>query len=236
VSSLRNGLSPSPVLGWRACSEVPDGLTLVVPLGSCEQHGPHLPLATDTVIAEYLAGELIAHLGPHRAVLAPTMGVGASGEHAGFPGTLSIGSEVLSALIIELVRSATAPNGGPFAEVMVINGHGGNMAALAESQRVATYEGRRLHHWSWSAPGGDWHAGRTETSMMLAIAPHLVRMEVAEPGMTSLNRETSDRLRADGVRSVAPNGVLGDPTGATAEEGRSLLAAIRTDLFRLFSA
>jgi mycofactocin precursor peptide peptidase len=237
LSDQREQRRPGPEpgtseLGLRTWPEVQAGLMLVVPLGSCEQHGEHLPLSTDTLIAEYFAAWLVRELGSMRAVLAPTVGVGASGEHAGFPGTLSIGTKVLSALLIELTRSATAPNGGPFEEVFIVNGHGGNIAALRDAAETVTGEGRIFRHWSWSAPTGDWHAGRTETSMLIAIAPGLVRLGLASAGETKRDRGTADRLRADGVLAVSVNGVLGDPTGANVEEGQALLAAMRTDLLR----
>ena len=80
------------------------------------------------------------------------------------------------------------------------------------------------------AAGGDAHAGRTETSLMLAIDQEAVRLEAAEPGCTEPLASLLPRLRAEGVRPVSSNGVLGDPTGATAEEGRALLGALVADL------
>ncbi|HNJ23242.1 MAG TPA: creatininase family protein, partial [Microthrixaceae bacterium] len=116
-------------LSW---PDVPEPSVLVVPLGSCEQHGPHLPLDTDTRIAEALAAALVDRLGDGM-VLGPTVGVGASGEHESFPGTLSIGTVVLEGVLVELVRSALPPPGSdrprPFRGVVVVNGHGGNVEA-----------------------------------------------------------------------------------------------------------
>src|SRR3954454_19076570 len=99
---------------------------LAVPVGSCEQHGPHLPLDTDTRIAVHLA-EALGHGRPD-VVVAPAGAVGASGEHAGFPGTLSIGTAALTTVLIELIRSADH-----FAGVVLVNGHGGNAEAVGAS-------------------------------------------------------------------------------------------------------
>ena len=108
---------------------------LALPIGSCEQHGPHLPLGTDSIIAEALC-DALATTTP-RIVIGPTLTVTSSGEHAGFPGTLSIGGSATSSTIVELVRSADWAS-----SVVLVNGHGGNAAAvktamttlLAESQ------------------------------------------------------------------------------------------------------
>ncbi len=197
---------------------------LAVPLGSLEQHGPHLPLDPDTRIAVAVASGLAARR--EGVVLAPAVAYGASGEHAGFPGTLLLGHEVLADLLIELVRSARSS----FAGVVLVSGHGGNEAALAAVSRRCTAEGDDVLVWRATIAGGDAHAGRTETSLMLAIDPSAVRLEWAEPGCTEPLAALLPRLRAHGVRPVSSNGVLGDPAGASAEEGGELLRALVTDL------
>jgi mycofactocin system creatininase family protein len=191
------------------------GDLLVVPLGATEQHGPHLPLGTDTIIANALAASL-------DAVVAPALPYGSSGEHAGFAGTLSIGREALIAVLVELVRSTGFPR------VLFISAHGGNAEPLAAAVRQLRDEGHAV--WAWSPSfGGDAHAGRVETSLLLALAPRLVG-ETREPGNTASLAELLPHLREAGVRAVAPNGVLGDPRGASEEEGRALLAAAIADL------
>lgn len=189
---------------------------LVVPLGALEQHGPHLPLDTDAFVATAVATAVSA--ARPRAALAPTLPLGASGEHSGFPGTLSIGSAALHDVLVELVRSSTPT----FAAVMVVNGHGGNLDALRSASELCTAEGRTVLPHSLGAPGMDAHAGRSETSLMLHLAPARVTMELAAPGNTKPLRDLLPELRAHGVRGVSPNGVLGDPTGASAAEGAEL--------------
>jgi creatinine amidohydrolase len=196
---------------------------LAVPLGSLEQHGPHLPLDTDTRIAVALAERLAAARSD--VVVAPAVAFGASGEHAGFPGTLSIGTSALTTLLVELGRSADA-----FAGLVLVNGHGGNLDAVREATELLVSEGRPVSAWSPSVPGGDAHAGRTETSILLALDPAVVHLERAEAGATEPLRDLLGELRRGGVAAVAPNGVLGDPTGASAAEGTALLDGLVADL------
>jgi creatinine amidohydrolase len=199
-------------------------MVLAVPLGSLEQHGPHLPLDTDTRIAVAVAAGLAAR--GAAVIVAPAVAYGASGEHADFPGTLLIGHEVLADMLVELVRSARPS----FAGVVFVNAHGGNEEALVSARRRAAAEGDDVLVWRATTAGGDAHAGRTETSLLLAIDPAVVRLQLVEPGCTEPLAALLPRLRAEGVRPVSSNGVLGDPTGASAEEGRALLDALVSDL------
>jgi mycofactocin system creatininase family protein len=196
---------------------------LCVPIGSCEQHGPHLPLGTDSMVAERLAAGLAERRS--RVVVAPTLGVTASGEHAGFAGTLSIGTDVMTEVLVELVRSADWSAG-----VVFVNGHGGNRDAVERAAAVLAGEGREVLTWWPDVAGGDAHAGRTETSLVLAIGSHLVLIERVQAGATAPLAELAPRLRAKGVRAVSPNGVLGDPTGATESEGQELLDRLNNQL------
>jgi mycofactocin system creatininase family protein len=209
---------------WPQVDATGGDVLLALPLGSLEQHGPHLPLDTDTRIAGALAYGLAAQRPD--VVVAPAVAYGASGEHAAFPGTLLVGHEPLAALLVELVRSARAA----FRGVVLVNAHGGNEATLAEVERRCGADGDDVLIWRAAVPGGDAHAGRTETSIMLALDAAAVRMELAEPGCTEPIDRLLPRLRAEGVRPVSSNGVLGDPTGANAEEGRALLDALVADL------
>jgi mycofactocin precursor peptide peptidase len=196
---------------------------VAVPVGSCEQHGPHLPLTTDTVVATALVAGLVAARAD--VVAAPPLAYGASGEHAGFPGTLSIGTDALTAVVVELARSAAA-----FAGIVFVNAHGGNADALARAGAVLAAEARPVLLWSPTVPDGDAHAGRTETSLLLALDPDRVALDRAAAGERRPLPELLPVLRARGVAAVSANGVLGDPTGAGAAEGRHLLDALVGDL------
>jgi mycofactocin system creatininase family protein len=154
--------------------------------------------------------------------VAPALPFGASGEHADFGGTLLVNHDVLASVVIELVRSARRS----FAGVVLVSAHGGNNEGLARAQAQCQADGDDVLVWSVGAPGGDAHAGRTETSLLLAIDPAAVRLDLAEAGCTDPIDEILPRLRAQGVRPISSNGVLGDPSGANAEEGRALLSSM----------
>jgi creatinine amidohydrolase len=200
-----------------------ESIVLLLPLGSCEQHGPHLPLDTDTQIAQYLCAQAAQH--DNRILIAPSLTISASGEHAGFPGTLSIGTDALMQVLVEIVRSADWSDG-----VVFVNGHGGNADAVAAAVRTLTGEQRNVAAWWPRIEHGDAHAGASETSMMLAINPGQVNMAQAEVGSTKPISEISAQLRSGGVRAVSTNGVLGDPTTATSGHGHSLLSQLTRDL------
>jgi creatinine amidohydrolase len=195
---------------------------LAVPLGSTEQHGPHLPLSTDTDIAQALAHGLA--LRRPDVLVAPPVPYGASGEHAGFSGTLSIGHEALELLLVELVRSATES----FPHVLLVNGHGGNVATLSAACARLRDESRDVLIWS-PAWRGDAHAGRTETSVQLALDASRVGTS-RDAGATDNLADLMPTLRRGGLRAVTDNGVLGDPAGASAEEGQALLLEALDDL------
>jgi creatinine amidohydrolase len=201
------------------------GAVLAVPVGATEQHGPHLPLSTDTDIAMALCQRLAA--ARRDVLIAPPVGYGSSGEHAGFPGTLSIGQAALELLLLELGRSAALT----FRHLLLVSAHGGNTEPVtraaarlrAESHDVRVF----IPRWE-----GDPHAGHPETSMLLSLAPRRVQMRHAAPGNRRPLAEIWPALRTAGVRAVSESGVLGDPTGATAAEGQALLARLARALIQ----
>jgi creatinine amidohydrolase len=192
---------------------------LVVPLGSVEQHGHHLPLGTDTAVACAAAEAAVPSL--DGVLLAPALAYGASGEHEGFPGTISIGTDALTGLLVEYGRSACRWAG----RVLIVNGHGGNLDALRSAVPLLRSEGRDVAWFPCGVPDGDAHAGRTETSLMLHVEPGGVSAD-RRAGETAPLGDLLPRLRDEGVRSVRPTGVLGDPAGASAAEGARLLGEI----------
>lgn len=198
---------------WPEISGAP---LVLVPLGSTEQHGPHLPFSTDSVIATAVAVALADRVD---AVVAPTVVYGASGEHQSFPGTASIGHQALQSVIVELVRSISTWAGS----IRFVNGHGGNVPSLALAVPQLIAEGHEVAWLPCTVRTGDAHAGRVETSLMLHLAPPLVDMTEARPGNIAPVAELLPALRAGGTRALSPSGVLGDPTGASATEGRALL-------------
>jgi creatinine amidohydrolase/Fe(II)-dependent formamide hydrolase-like protein len=212
-------------------------------MGAIEQHGRHLPLNTDAVIAEELARRIIARWGDEFDLwLLPTVFIGLSPEHDWAPGTLSLSMQNFVALVKELAREIVRSL--PARNVLVVNGHGGNRGAL-ENLMHELYSELRLNtcvihpfdlaRAAPSSSGRDVHAGKDETSVMLAIAPHLVRRElIASAGKATepahlasmiFDRGVSFPWRTDDDR-LAKRGVIGDPKGASAELGHAILESV----------
>lgn len=191
---------------------------VLVPVGALEQHGPHLPLDTDTTVAVAVTEALGRRL--PGAWVAPPIAYAASGEHQHFAGTASIGSVALRLTVIELVRSLRTWA----RRVVLVNGHGGNVRSLDSAVAQLVHEGHDVVWVPCAVTGGDLHAGRTETSLMLHLRPEAVRPERAVRGDSRPLTEILPALLQGGVASVSGTGVLGDPTGASAAEGERLLA------------
>jgi len=212
--------------------------TVVVALGATEQHGPHMPLATDALIGDHLARLLAERLD---AFVAPTVRIGCSQHHVGFAGTMSLSEETYHAIIGDLVRSLLA---GGFARIVLLPTHGGNFAPLAaalekldgaERARVTAltdlgvlFQIAQLGEREHGVPLGEGglHAGEWETSLMLAIHPELVRMDRAQAGFTGDLQEAVGSMFAGGVASISENGAIGDPARASAAHGERYWAAI----------
>lgn len=194
---------------------------LILPLGAWEQHGPHLPLDTDTIIINRVVSDVLIteELKHYDIIVAPTIAITASDEHHGFPGTLSTGTQALKDSVVAICRSASWASG-----VCIVNGHGGNSDALGAMTSALEYE--QITHSVWSLPsyiGGDMHAGHTETSLMLHIAPDLVRSIPLESG-TPFASGIIDAMREQGVQGISTNGIIGDATTATTSHGEAVLA------------
>jgi len=204
---------------------------VLLALGSWEQHGAHLPFDTDTVIIEAVVDVAMRSVDPNNSQFSvvPTIGVTASDEHNGFAGTLSIGTNALSDAVVSIARSASWARG-----ICIVNGHGGNSDALKLVHSALDYE--NIRHSIWSLPyyeGADMHAGHTETSLMLHLAPGIVRMDLAEVGAVGDSEILIERMRAGGIKEVSSNGVVGDPTNATAAHGATMLSFYADHLTKL---
>jgi mycofactocin system creatininase family protein len=196
---------------------------LIIPVGSTEQHGPHLPLDTDTRIATAVSRALADQLVPaneSKWMVAPAIEYGASGEHEEFSGTVSIGTSALRLLLVEFGRSASRWA----SRLVFVNGHGGNVEALATAAALLRYEGRDVGWCSCSAENADAHAGHTETSVLLHISPADVWIDERVPGNSAPLGQLMPAMRQGGMAAVSDVGILGDPTTATAEEGARIFA------------
>lgn len=192
--------------------------TILIPVGSTEQHGPHLPLDTDTRIATAVARTATEDLNRFDRddyLIAPAIAYGASGEHEGFAGTVSIGTEALTAVLVEYGRSAC----GWARRLVFVNGHGGNLEAMRAAVRLLRAEGRDATWCPCFTEGGDAHAGHTETSVLLHISPADVHTDAWCSGNRAPLATLLPQMRHGGVAAVSEVGVLGDPTTATPMEG-----------------
>lgn len=205
--------------------------TVVFALGATEQHGPHLPLATDALIGDRLAKLIADRLS---AFVGPTVRVGCSSHHLEFPGTLSVDDETFRGIVHGLVRSAER---GGFARIVLIPTHGGNFAPLGAALerleegldiRVSALTDVRVllaiaktgeEEFGVPLSSGGLHAGEWETSLLMAARPDLVHPDRRQPGYTGDLDAALGAIFGQGVHSVAANGVIGDPAEASSAHG-----------------
>jgi creatinine amidohydrolase len=214
--------------------------TLVLPLGAIEQHGPHLPLDTDVVIAEELTRRLIARWGEtHDLWQLPVIPLGLSREHDWAAGTMSLSITTFTAMLRELAREIVRAL--PARNLVFVNGHGGNRGLLECLQHelagdfninCCTIHPFDLARHANDPPSADVHGGKDETSVMLALAPERVRRDLigssgrSDPeAVRSLvfDRGTSWPWRTDDPR-LARDGVIGDAAAASAELGEAIVS------------
>lgn len=224
--------------------------TVILPLGSTEQHGPHLPLSTDTEIAERLADAVAERLG--RCLVGPAVPLGCSAHHLWFPGSMTLSQDTLARIIVESCESL-ARHG--FRRLLVVSGHAGNVPAMKQALQMLTSTatsfsvevfadwGRyRQPLYRVGATAGmtpaqmGSHAGHYETSLMLRMQPALVHMHEAQSGFIGDPTEAAARLRASGMQTVSEIGVIGDPRSATAEMGDCYFEAMVSAMVTYFSS
>ncbi|MEI8313662.1 MAG: creatininase family protein [Verrucomicrobiota bacterium] len=212
--------------------------TVIVPLGATEQHGPALPLCVDSMHGLETALRAARRLG--QTLVGPIVPLGCSPEHARFPGTVSLARETMVAMLKDIAESHARSG---FLLVYFWCGHGGNFPMLQEVLdqvadrwppcRVAGIRDIQTYvreTWDAMPPAhgvppevSGSHAGEFETSMMLAMRPGLVRMELAEAGAPEPLDVLFDRMMSEGIEAVSPNGVLGDQRGADGTRGHRYL-------------
>ena len=253
VTAMANNV-PSRLIGELTFQEIPQRLRaasiLCLPIGSIEQHGPHLPLNTDAVLAEEYTRRIIGRWAEtYDLWQLPTLTISLAREHEWAPGTLSLSIQGMTALVRdlgrEIARSLTARN------LAIINGHGGNRGILeALAQDLRADFGLNvcvLHPAVWADAGSaaavpEIHGGENETSMMLAIAPQLVRRDLI-PQKIKLDASAVRTIVLDPAvtwpwttneKQIADAGTIGDPKAATAEFGQRLLEQVANNAGNVF--
>jgi creatinine amidohydrolase len=204
----------------------------IIPVGSLEQHGAHLPVSTDSLIAEYIARLLSEKVG---AFVLPVISYGVSFEHKPMF-NVSLRNSTLSTMLCDTCISLAENR---IREIIILNGHHGNTGALqyipqeVQSKIPSHVNIHTLHYWQMMTPEFD-HAGEVETSLVLAIAPELVHMDRAMPNSKDLSKSKAayrSLTNAPGsFPNITGNGVWGDPMKATASKGDKMIKEILANL------
>jgi creatinine amidohydrolase len=232
---------PGSSLPGRTSGEVAagDARLAVVPVGATEQHGPHLPLEADTLLATAVAEAVVARTPGTTA--GPVLALGCSAHHLAFPGTVSLRSQTFVAMVVDVCRSLAAAG----LTVLLLNGHGGNRAPLGTALIDLAEEGLRaysLTYWDLledvmtaelgdEAPTASGHACALETSLMQHLHPDSVRADLIPPGGTPATWPDPHMFSTDAVQvvrpfeEISPDGVIGRPSLASPELGRRLFDA-----------
>jgi len=204
--------------------------TVIIPVGSIEQHGPHLPVGTDYLLGYPISREVARRLG--KTLVAPTIRPGLSEHHMHFPGTVTLQPETFK-MVLRDYLSCYIRHG--FTTIIFLNTHGGNaitLRAFVEENENAhpgvtiifprTSNASRLSNEEEGIPQGisGSHSGHAESSAMLAWYPQFVDMSAAEEGFTGeFNEEKRNIMNTVGIHGVTPNGILGDAREAHAARG-----------------
>lgn len=230
------------IASWEDIAEnVSRGIIAVLPVGAVEQHGPHLPLLTDTILAAGIARRIAEGAD---ALLLPAIAYGDAWTAEGWPGTLSLSPDTLRATVSDLGRGLHRMG---IRGLVTVNGHFGNREPIALAARTLSELGFPVLHLDYpgletlaaehmeSAPAGPgfYHADEVETSMLLALAPETVRLDKAKPEYPEFPPLFGHQPMK--LSSFNTSGVFGDPRPATAEKGEALLAGIVTESLRLIA-
>ena len=256
--ALKTSGSPGYLWGeltWReARARIKKMDVALLPVGSVEQHGPHLPLDTDAFDADYLARRVAEACSDPKPLVLPPISYGVSYHHADFTGTVSISNDTLAKVIYEIGMSLSR-NG--IRKLVIINGHGGNSPALNYAAQMINRDARIFVCVDTGETSdvdidkivetpNDVHAGEIETSTSLAMRPQLVKMNQAQKYIPKFSSRYLDFTSKRGVlwyaytRKISPSGVMGDPTKASAAKGERIweimiahLVSLVEDLKRL---
>ncbi|MCC7495726.1 MAG: creatininase family protein [Fimbriimonadaceae bacterium] len=237
---------------WREIAATDRETVVVLPIGSCEQHGDHLPLLTDTLLVSGVAARTQALLPEPGYLWLPTLWVGCSEHHRAMPGTVSLPAACYIEVLERIVEGFVADG---FRRIVLLNGHGGNVTPGSQAIYNVCQRHDRSDLWVvlctyWIAAARGiaaldcmetprlTHACEYETSMLLALRPELVRMARARGGLRNFASEwyhpsspgISRVTAARGFHQMCTNGAMGDPTLATAAKGEALLAAIAPEI------
>ena len=234
---------------WQEIDALDRSTIVVATFGAMEQHGTHLPMATDTLIGQEIARRLDAACGQNLLVL-PTQWLGLSLHHMSFSGTISTSVETYLAMAFEILGSIAQAG---FRKILVINSHGGNVSALdlVLTKCREAYPSTHMvgvTYWNAAATqlralresriGGMGHACELETSLVLAISPEFVRNDRLEPDGRQAVSEFAgkDMLQGGSITisrhfsEISRNGAVGDPSTASAEKGERFFEAITNRL------
>ena len=253
---MLHGYTPAarylPYLAWTEIAALPDraNTVIVLPAGSTEQHGPHLPCAVDTIIAAGVVGHALARLPASVPAFGlPPISYGKSDEHLNFPGTLTIDGTTLLQTIEQIGESVYRAG---FRKLLIVNGHGGQpqvMEMAARELRLRHGDFVVVPHFTWRVANAagkflsdqekrlSMHAGHAETAILMALAPDTVHMERAvanfppDFGCPTLSPDGRPAA-AWTARDFGPSGVIGDPTQATLAQGEEILDSLAASWVR----
>lgn len=221
-------------LTWPAAAALPNDTLGLIPLGAIEQHGPHLPLGTDLLIAQALARQ-IAELLSSPVLISPCPTAGLSTHHLAFPGTISLQPAAFAAILDDIVDGYHRMG---VTQIAIFSAHGGNFAFLAEYEHdrdVAAFSDRGQYFSTMTdaartagldIPSTDEHAGALETSQALAFFPELVGDHASVRGFVDAFDGWEEELFEHGIQVLSDQGVLGDPRAATATAGHAINTAL----------